>query len=112
MDIDKHIEKYMLELSRNVYRHRVKLGLSQQALADKAGIHRVTIGEIENMKKLPRLDSIVRIAHALGTSPEELLGRWHFVAKEDALEAVGMAYWNDDLVGATRIINGEEAEDV
>ena len=112
MDIDKYIDKYRLELSRNVYRHRVKLGLSQQALADKAGIHRVTIGEIENMKKLPRLDSIVRIAHALGTSPEELLGRWHFVAKEDALEAVGMAYWNDDLVGATRIINGEEAEDV
>ena len=111
MDIDKYIEKYKLELSRNVYRHRVKLGLSQQALADKAGVHRVTIGDIENMKKLPRLEILFRIAHALGTSPEELICRWHYVPKADALEAVGMAYWNEDLSGAMKIINGEEEED-
>lgn len=111
MDIDKYIEKYKLELSRNVYRHRVKLGLSQQALSDKAGVHRQTIGDIENMRKPPRLESVVRIAYALGTSPEELLGRWHFVAKEAALRAVEMAYWNEDLSGAMKIINGEEEED-
>ena len=110
MDIDAYIERYNLELGRNIYRHRERLGLSQQALADKAGVHRLTIGGIENMRKLPRLDSIVRIAYALGTSPEDLLCRWHFVPKEDALRAVDTAYWNDDLVGATRIINGEEEE--
>lgn len=111
MDIDKYIEKYKLELSRNVYRHRVKLGLSQQALADKAGVNRTTVSNIETMGAPTRLEILFRIAHALGTSPEELLGRWHFVAKEDALEAVGMAYWNEDLSGAMKIINGEEEED-
>lgn len=109
MDIDKYIEKYKLELSRNVYRHRVKLGLSKQALADKAGVNRTTVSNIETMGAPTRLEILFRIAHTLGASPEELLGRWHFVAKEDALEAVGMAYWNEDLSGAMKIINGEEA---
>ena len=111
MDIDKYIEKYKLELSRNVYRHRVKLGLSQQALAEKAGVNRTTVSDVETMGTTTRLDILIRIAHTLGISPEELLGRWHFVAKENALRAVDTAYWNDDLSGAMKIINGEEAED-
>ena len=110
MDIDKYIDKYRLELSRSVYRHRARLGLSQQALADKAGANRTTVSNIETMTATPKLEILFRIAHALGTSPEELLCRWHYVPKEDALRAVETAYWNEDLVGATRIINGEEEE--
>ena len=45
---------------------REKLGLTLQQLADRAGIGRSTLIEIEAGVSVPRLDTAMRIASALG----------------------------------------------
>jgi len=47
--------------------------LSQEALAELAGIHRNYLGGIERRERNVGLDNIERIARALGVSPSQLL---------------------------------------
>lgn len=60
-------------LAANLRRYRSALGLSQQALADKAGLSRVGYRDIETGTATPRVDSLNRIADALGVRTKELL---------------------------------------
>ena len=48
--------------------------LSQENLAERAGIHPTYVGPIERGKASPTLDVIVRLAAALGVDPCELVG--------------------------------------
>jgi transcriptional regulator with XRE-family HTH domain len=48
-------------------------GLSQDALAARAEIHRTQVGDLLRSKQAPRLETIVRLAGALGTSPASLI---------------------------------------
>jgi len=57
----------------NLAYYREKTGLSQEALASRAEIHRTQIGELIRGKQLPRLDTLVKLAGALGVSPCDLL---------------------------------------
>ena len=50
-------------------------GLSQEKLAEKAGIHRTYVGGIELGLRNPSLRNIARIAQALGVPPSDLLQR-------------------------------------
>jgi len=52
--------------------HRKAAGLSQRALAAKAGVSQALIAEIERGKHPPSAASLSKIAAALGVSPEEL----------------------------------------
>jgi transcriptional regulator with XRE-family HTH domain len=47
---------------------RDKAGLSQQELADKAGIHRVAVARIETGERSPAWDTAMKLAAALGVS--------------------------------------------
>lgn len=51
--------------SKNVKTYRVQLGLSQEHLAEKAGLHRTYISAIECGKRSISLDNIQKIADAL-----------------------------------------------
>ena len=55
---------------------RTSAGLSQEALAEKAGLHRNYIGHLERAEKTASLDVLVRLAAALDASLPELLGRF------------------------------------
>lgn len=57
---------------RRVREFRSGLGLSQEALAEMAGVHRTYMGSVERGERNVSLDNIYRIAGALGTSPTEL----------------------------------------
>lgn len=51
--------------SRNVKRYRMNLGLSQEAFAEKCGMHRTYISAIECYRRSISLENIQRIADAL-----------------------------------------------
>jgi len=54
------------QFAANLRAHRRRLGLSQEALADKCDLHRTEISLLERRKRSPRLETIVSLAAALG----------------------------------------------
>lgn len=60
-------------LGRNVFMARRRAGFSQEALAALASLHRTEIGMIENGDRLPRVDTLIKIASALAVKYEELV---------------------------------------
>lgn len=65
-------EPILVLFGRNVQNHRKALGLSQEQLADRAGVHRTYIGMIERAEKNITLVNIEKIAKALNVSISEL----------------------------------------
>ncbi|WP_371859231.1 helix-turn-helix domain-containing protein [Pseudomonas sp. AP19] len=57
----------------NVRRRRSELGLSQEALAERAGVHRTYIGMLERSEKNVTIFNIWRLASALEVEPDALL---------------------------------------
>lgn len=53
----------------NVKRYRRALGLSQEAFAEKCGMHRTYISAIECFRRSIALENVQRIADALGVEP-------------------------------------------
>lgn len=60
-------------LGENLVQFRKRVGLSQAAAAERAGLHRTEIGFIETGKRVPRLDTIVKLAGAVEVQPCALL---------------------------------------
>lgn len=56
-----------------VRRLRESAGISQEELADRAGVHRTYIGGIERGERNPTLLTIYKIAAALNVPPASLL---------------------------------------
>lgn len=59
--------------AENVKRRRQAQGLSQEALADKAGLHRTYVGAVERGERNITLLNANRIAEALGATLSECL---------------------------------------
>ncbi|GBR74483.1 transcriptional regulator XRE family [Candidatus Termititenax aidoneus] len=57
----------------NIKRHRKKLCLSQEKLAERAGLHRTYIGGVERGERNITLDSLQVIAIALNIAPTKLI---------------------------------------
>lgn len=57
----------------NLRARRLKLGMTQQQLADALGVHVPYISNLENGKKTPYVRSLARFAEALQTTPDKLL---------------------------------------
>ena len=55
-------------LARNLRGLRGAKGLSQETLADRAGLHRTYVGSVERCERNVSLDAIEKLAHALGVS--------------------------------------------
>ena len=56
-----------------VRRLRRNQRLSQEAFADRVGVHRTFVGGIERGERNPTLVTIAKIAAALDTTPDRLL---------------------------------------
>ena len=64
--IDNIMKKEILiKFGNKVRKERTKLGLSQERLAAKAGVHRTYIGMIERAEKNITLENIEKVAKAL-----------------------------------------------
>lgn len=68
----KRKEKILIDFGNLVRAQRVKKGLSQEKLAEKAGLHRTYIGMVERGEKNITLVNIHKIAQALDISVAEL----------------------------------------
>lgn len=56
----------------NVKKYRSKIGLSQEALAEKSGLHRTYISAVERCRRSISLENIQRIADALEVETHRL----------------------------------------
>jgi transcriptional regulator with XRE-family HTH domain len=61
--------------SANLRSARESRKISQEALADLAGLHRTYIGSVERGERNISIDNIERLAAALEVQPEDLLKR-------------------------------------
>ena len=62
-----------IKLGQKIREQRCSIGLSQEDLADAAGLHRTYIGSVERGERNISLQNIVLIARALSISPSKLL---------------------------------------
>lgn len=61
------------KLGRNVWRARRAAGYSQEALGVLCSLHRTEIGHLEQGRRIPRVDTLMKLADALGVRVENLL---------------------------------------
>jgi transcriptional regulator with XRE-family HTH domain len=59
--------------AENLIRLRKQAGLSQELLAKRAGLHRTAIGLLERGARVPRIDTLIKLAAALDVDAAELL---------------------------------------
>lgn len=62
----------LVKFGQKVRKERADLGLSQEELAARAGVHRTYIGMIERAEKNITLENIERVAKALSVTPKQL----------------------------------------
>ncbi|KJK04614.1 transcriptional regulator [Burkholderiaceae bacterium 26] len=73
MSVAPHECQLVAIFAHNVRRRRIALGLSQEQLAEKAGVHRTYVGMLERSEKNVTIYNIERIATALQVEPATLL---------------------------------------
>ena len=61
-----------IKVAKKLKQARIDLELSQQTVADFAGIDRKTVNRIENNHFSPNLDTLLRLCVALSIQPVEL----------------------------------------
>lgn len=62
----------LIQFGNKVREERLKNSLSQEQLAEKAGVHRTYIGMIERAEKNITLENIAKIAKALNINLSEI----------------------------------------
>jgi len=66
-------EEILIKFGNKVKQERLKKNLSQEAFADKVGMHRTYIGMIERAEKNITLLNIKKLADGLGISISDLM---------------------------------------
>ena len=72
--LEKQSQEQRESLSANILKLRSKNQLSQQALANLAGVDRKTVNRIECGHFSPSLDTLVRLGEAFKITTAKLLG--------------------------------------
>jgi transcriptional regulator with XRE-family HTH domain len=63
----------MGELGTNLRAARVKLGLTQEQVAERSGVHATEVSRIEAGKRDPQISTLRRLAKAVEVRPGQLL---------------------------------------
>lgn len=59
-------EQLVRDISRNLREAMAVRGMTQAEVAERAGIHALTVGQIANAKTVPKLSTLHRVATVLG----------------------------------------------
>jgi transcriptional regulator with XRE-family HTH domain len=71
--MDEFAKLITAHVGRRIRRRRRAMDISQEELASRAGVHRTQISLIEHGKRMPRLDTLILLAHGLGVAEVQLL---------------------------------------
>ena len=104
--MDEFDERVAIQLGRRVRRRRHFLDLSQETLADRAGIHRTQISLYETGRRMPLAATLVRLAAALEVSADQLLAGVEWVVPGPALGDPG-----EEVAGDPEVGPADEADD-
>jgi transcriptional regulator with XRE-family HTH domain len=66
-------DSILCSFGQSVAKHRRAKGLSREALAEKAGLDRTCLSDIERGVRNPGIKNIILIAKALGITPSDLM---------------------------------------
>lgn len=61
------------KLGGNIRSFREAIGISQEVLAERCGLHRTYVGSVERGERNVSLENIIRLARALNELPAALL---------------------------------------
>lgn len=81
---------FAARFGRNLARAREAAGHTQEGLADLAELHRTAVGQLERGERIPRADTVVKLAGALRVGPEVLLAGLVWVPPE-----IGFGHFED-----------------
>ncbi len=71
MDADKN--PIAVHFGNNLRSRRKRAGISQESLGYRASLHRTEVGLLERGARVPRIDTLIKLATALSILPGELL---------------------------------------
>lgn len=60
--------RQLAHMVSDIIRRRKLLGLTQEEVAKKAGLTQAQIARLENSSQIPRVDTLIKVAVALGLS--------------------------------------------
>lgn len=60
-------------LAQNLRRNREAMGWSQEEFADRAGIHRTYVSDLEGAKRNPTITVVERLAKPFGITASDIL---------------------------------------
>lgn len=60
------------KVAKRLKQYRLDAGMSQQEVADNAGIDRKTVNRIENFHFMPNIDTLLRLTTALAVKPADI----------------------------------------
>ena len=63
------------QFGQNLRAYRIRLGVSQEKLAEISGLHRTYISGLESGARNPSITIVAKLANALGVEPSDLLKR-------------------------------------
>lgn len=63
----------LAELGARIRAHREQQGISQEALADRAGVHWTFVGQLERGQRNVSFHNLLKVAAGLGVDPGELV---------------------------------------
>lgn len=75
-----------MNIGDSIRENRKKARLSQKELGQKLGVSQQHIAQYENGKRIPKLETIRKIADALGIYISELAVDWSMFSKEEITE--------------------------
>jgi transcriptional regulator with XRE-family HTH domain len=68
----------------NLRRVRRRADLSREQLAQRVGLHRTEVGRLEKGERVPRVDTVVRLADSASARPAELLDGIYWIPSPEA----------------------------
>lgn len=88
-------ETLAIKVGKNLRRCRRLADLSQEELGERASLHRTEIGMLEHGQRVARIDTLIRLAGAMGIPPGELLEGIHWSVGDPTREGRFSFTWGN-----------------